>query len=196
MESGLVQNISFNKKIHGLSEYLLVVCPDKTVKEQLIVEKQLFYTQFAEPVSIQVNPFIEVAGFLAKEEMEETIIRWMHRIISAQKKFRVTLDRFNGIEPHTIFLRVQNQQPFQQLTKELLVVDEYVKSYGCPEMCFIKRPHITIAEQLSEAIYRKAESIYATRNFQASFEVNELILLRKQPSFEGCKQVNVFGLQP
>ena len=90
MESGVMQNISFNKKMHGLCEYRLVVCPDKTVKEQLIVEKQLFYTQFAEPVSKQINPFIEVAGFLAKEEMEETIIRWMHRIISAQKKFRVT----------------------------------------------------------------------------------------------------------
>lgn len=196
MESELLQNISFNKKMPGLCEYRLVVCPDKTVKDQLIVEKHLFYSQFTEPESKQVNPCIEVAGFLAKEEMEETIIRWMHRIISAQKKFRVTLDKFNGIEPHTIFLRVQNQQPFQQLTKQLQVVDEYVRSYGCPEMCFIKRPHVTIAAQLTEAIYRKAESVYATRSFQASFEVNELILLRKQPSFEGCKQVNVFGLQP
>lgn len=196
METGLVRDRPFHAPVQQFFEYLLVAKPDAAVHDKLIQEKQRFTLQYQAPVAEKTKPHITVANFLAKEEMESTIIRWMHRIISNQQRFRVTLDRYCGYKPHTIYVRVQDHQPFQQLARELQVVDQYVRGYGCPEMHLITRPHMTLARRLSASVYQQAEADYAQKDFQASFEVNELVLLRRTHQFEACKQVNVFGLRP
>jgi hypothetical protein len=127
--------------------------------------------------------------------MEPTIIRWMHRVISTQKKFKVTLDKYSGFPPHTIYLRVQDHEPFKQLAKELKVVDQYVRSYGCPAARLHTYPHLSLARRLPENIYRKLK-LCMRKNFHASFEVNQLLLLRREHQFDSCKQVNVFGCNP
>lgn len=195
METGLVKNRTFSSQV-SMYEYLLVAHPDETVYAQVMAEKENFSAQYKAPIAGKTKPHITVANFLAMEAMEETLIRWMHRIISTQKKFKVTLDKYSGFANHTIYLRVQDHQPFQQLAKELKVVDQYVRSNGCPEVHLITRPHLTIARRLPENIYHAAANEYAQKNFYASFEVKELLLLRRQHQFDSCKQVNVFGLQP
>ncbi len=195
METGLVQNRTFSPQV-CMYEYLLVAHPDDAVYAQVMAEKQFFSAQYKEQVAIKTKPHITVANFLAMEAMEDTLIRWMHRVISTQKKFTVTLDKYSGFANHTIYLRVQDHGPFQQLAKELKVVDQYVRSNGCPEVHLITRPHLTIARRLPENVYHEAATAYAQKDFYASFEVKELLLLRRQHQFDACKQINVFGLQP
>lgn len=181
---------------NSFSEYLLVAHPDAGVYQQVMAEKQFFSAQFKTPVAVKTKPHITVANFMAMEPMEETIIRWMHRVISTKKSFRVTLDQYGAFRPHTIYLRVQDHRPFQQLARELKVVDQYIQSNGCPEMHLVDFPHLTIARRLEHPTYQEAVTVYAEKNFHASFEVKELLLLRRQHQFDTCKQVNVFGLQP
>ena len=195
METGLITNRTYAPVMNGVYEYLLVARPDTAVYQQVMEEKQFFSVQYHEAVAEKMKPHITVANFMAKEEMEETIIRWMHRIISNQKSFKVVLDQYSGFGEHTIYLRVQDHTPFQQLAKELKVVDQYVKSYGCPPMHLGKFPHLTIARRLPDIVYRQALTDYSKKEFCASFEVKELILLRRGHQFDACKQVNVFGLQ-
>ena len=57
-------------------------------------------------------------------------------------------------------------------------------------------PHLTIARRLETPTYQEAVTMYAEKNFHASFEVKELLLLKREHRFDSCKQVNVFGLQP
>lgn len=197
METGCLPNQLFNATaVNGFCEYSLVAVPDATVSAQVMEEKKYFREYYKERGIQTIQTGISVANFLAKEEMEATVIRWMHRIISNQKSFSVTLNRYGGCKPHTLYLRVQNHLPFQQLAKELLVVDQYVRGNGCPEMNLNTRPHITIAEKLSGDMYQDVIEMYAQKIFQASFTVNELVLLRKQHPYTMSKQVNVFGLQP
>ncbi len=196
METGLVTNRTSTPVLNGVYEYLLVAHPDAAVSQRLIAEKQHFSAQYQHPGAAKTKPHITVANFMAKEEMEETIIRWMHRIISSQKSFQVVLDKYNGFAEHTIYLRVQNHQPFQQLAKELKVVDQYVRSYGCPAMHLGKFPHLTIARQLPDTLYKQAIPYYEEQEFHASFDVKELILLRRGHQFDTCKQVNKFALLP
>ncbi len=197
METGLVTNSSLiTPKSGGFCEYLLVAHPDATVYAQVTEEKQFFAAQYHEPAAIKAKPHITIANFLAKEEMEATIIRWMHRIISNQKSFGVTLDQYCGFAQHTIYLRVQDHEPFQRLAKELKVIDQYVRSYGCPAMYMSNRPHLTIARRLPDIVYRQAIAEYEQKKISTSFEVKELVLLRRQHAFDICKQVNVFGLTP
>lgn len=177
-------------------EYLLVAHPNAEVYAQIMAEKQFFSTQFNTQVAIKTKPHITVANFLAMEAMEETIIRYTHRVISTKKCFTVTLDRYGAFRPHTIYLRVQDHQPFQQLARELRAVDQYIRSNGCPEMKLIDNPHLTIARRLEKQTYQEAVTVYSEKTFHATFQVNELLLLRRQHQFDSCKQVNVFGLQP
>ena len=60
----------------------------------------------------------------------------------------------------------------------------------------ITRPHVALAHRLPADVYQQAEQVYAQKDFRASFEVKELVLLRRAHQFDVCKQVMVFGLTP
>ena len=178
----------------NLYEYLLVAQSDEKVYQQIVEEKKSFFDTYKEKVAIKTKPHITVSNFLAKETMEETIIRWMQRIISTQFSFSVSLNNYSGFPPHTVYLRVQDHQPFKQLASSLKAVDQYVRGNDCPPMKLIMHPHLSIARRLPEHIYEKAITAYAPKSFHASFEVKQLILLRRQHQFDACKQVSVFHL--
>lgn len=120
---------------------------------------------------------LTLAHFWAREDMEETLIRWMHRIISAQKSFRVTLQ--SPAEESVV--RISDRQPLQHLARELKIVDDYVRSYGCPDMKLITNPSLPAGT--CDAL-------------PASFEITELVLVRRKHAFDTSRQVNVFGLRP
>jgi 2'-5' RNA ligase len=181
---------------NGIFEYLLVANPNGEVYEKVMAEKQVFYNEYKEKFAIRTKPHITVANFLAKEAMEDTIIRWMERICSKQQSFIVTLNNYSGFPPHAIYLRVQNPAPFQQLAKELRAVNTYVSSCSYPSMNLILKPHVSIAKKLSEEIFFKALTQYAHKSFHESFMVNELLLLRRKHQHDTCKTINVFVLQP
>ena len=179
-----------------LYEYLLVVHPDSDVYEKVQLVKQMFYNEFKEKVAILSKPHITVANFLARESMEDTLIRWIQRICNLREQFTVTLNNYSGFPPHTIYLRIQNENPFRQLAKELSVVNTYVSSCSCPPMKLISKPHLSIARKLSEEVYFRALTQYAHKSFHESFKVNELLLLRRDGQFDDGKPISVFGLPP
>ena len=109
----------------GLQEYLLVIKPCNEVYNKISEEKENFYSVYKEKTVVKTKPYITIANFLAKESMEETMIRWIQRICSRQKSFVVTLNNYSGFPPHTIFLRVQDPEPFKILARELKTIDEY-----------------------------------------------------------------------
>lgn len=180
-----------------VKEYLLVANPEADVQQQVIEEKTKFFKQYSQTEVIHSNPQIIVANFLAKEEMEDTLLRWMHRIISSHTSFSVALNNYSGSpNANNIYIRVQNHQPFKQLAKELKVIDELIRSNGLPKAQFISNPHLTIAGRLDKSLYEKAMRDYSQKDFYAEFEVKELIFLKRTHQFDTCKQVNVFRLLP
>ncbi len=197
MDTGLVQTTAAAPLLtHNAFEYLLIVHPDAAGRELVMAEKQAFYNRYHHKTAIKTQPHITVANFLGREEMEPTIIRWIHRITSMQQGFEVTLNNYSGFPPHTIYLRVQDHLPFLQLALQLKAIDQYVKSCGCPAVHFSSRPHMSIARRLPEELYEKAMPEYSRQTFHLSFRVEELVLLRRQHQFDTCKQINVFRLQP
>ncbi len=177
-------------------EYLLVALPDKAVAKRVEAEKKYFATHFGAKWVTESIPGISVVHFQAQPEMEDTLLRWLHRIISNLQGFPVTLSNFSGIKPHTIYLRVSNHQPFQRLAKALQAIDQFVRSNGHPGMQTILNPHLDIACHLPSETYGQAVEAYAQKDFSASFLVNELVLLRRTNAYSVCKQVTFFGLRP
>jgi len=178
-----------------LWEYLLVTTPDETVSSKLQEVGKNIPGQ-ARRLKGEFKPYIKLAEFQARESMEETIIRWVHRVCSQHETFTVTLNTYGGFPPATIFVRIQDHQPFKTLASKLQVIDEYIQSNSCPPVKFYNRPHLRIGEQPVEEDYGKALFHYSQQDFHEVFEVKELVLMKSHNVFEQPKQVNVFRLYP
>jgi 2'-5' RNA ligase superfamily protein len=175
-----------------MQEYLLVVKPGAAVSEKIIAEKNILYNDYKIEMPADIKPHINVAAFSAREEMEETLIRWIQRICSMQNSFLVTLNNYSGFPPHTIYLRVQNPEPFQQLSQQLKAINDFIFQPSP----FIIKPHASMATKLKERIYEKAMFEYSQKTFHESFMVNELILIKKESQLAVCKTLNVFHFLP
>lgn len=187
---------TISNNIGEFQEYLLVIRPGSEVFRKVAAEKENFSSLYQPEEQVITTPHISVAGFLAKESMEETLIRWIQRICIHHKSFTVTLNNYSGFPPHTIYLRVQDHEPFQQLAKQLRIIDEYIQSNGCPAVKLVTRPHLSIGKQLPEIVYEKAIQDYSQKIFSESFTAGELVLLRKRANSDEEKVINLFRLQP
>lgn len=197
METGLVQKTlqaTWNQP--DFYKYLLVTHPGGDVYNKVMAEKQSFYEPFGEKTAIKTKPHITIANFLAREAMEETIIRYVHRICNQQPAFEVMLNNYSGFPPHTIYVRVQDPQPFRKLARELKAVSDYVHSCSFPPAKLVTNPHVSIARRLPEDVYFKALMQYSQKTFHETFTVNELVLLRRNNEFDSCKTIYVFHLKP
>ncbi len=197
------------------AEYLLVIYPNGDLQEKLLEAQQQFSADYGLQMTVRNKPHITVAAFQAGEIMEETLIRWVQRICNSYKSFELTLNNYSGFPPHTlkpaeperakftservsgtIYLRIQDPHPFRQLMQQLRSIDEFFRSSGCPPANLVSRPFLSIAGGLTEQVYNKAMPEYSRRTFHDSFQVDELVLLKRTHSFDACKTVNIFRLQP
>ncbi|HEY4109808.1 2'-5' RNA ligase family protein [Puia sp.] len=178
------------------AEYLLVVYPYGELQEKLQEEQQQFSTDYGLQMTVRNRPHITLAAFQAGEPMEDTLIRWIQRICNRYESFDLTLNNFSGFPPHTIYLRVQDPQPFRELIRQLKAIDDFVRSSGCPPVNLIGRPYLSIAGGLTEQVYNKAMPDYSRKTFHDTFHVDQLVLLKREHAFDACKTVNIFRLLP
>ncbi len=175
-----------------MQDYLLIIKPGADVAEKIISEKNILYNEYKIEMPADIKPHINVAAFLAREEMEETLIRWIQRICSMQNSFLVTLNNYSGFPPHTIYLRVQNPEPFQQLAQQLKVINDFI----FPPVSIINKPHLCMATKLPQRIYEKAMFSFSQKIFHESFMASELILIKKESQSAAYKTLNVFHFLP
>lgn len=192
-QTAFLQDIKFEPA--KFYEYLLVVHPAEEIFNQLKEEKEKFSADYNVNIAKKTLPHITVANFLAKETMEETLLKWMHKIISNQQSFNVMLNNFSGFpSSKTVYARIQNHAPFKQLATSLKIINSYINDNGFPNAKLINYPHMTIARSLQQNVYEKAIMDYSRKTFNASFMVDELVLLKRSSQFDKCKQVSVFKL--
>jgi 2'-5' RNA ligase len=178
-----------------LNSYQLMAYPDALTGAGISAEQQYLVRRYQATLPPQPTG-IMVAQFMAREDMESTLIRWMHRIISSQQSFRVSMSGFGALSSGQIYLRVQEQQPFQELATALQVVDQYVRSYDCPPVKRYTHPYLPLTGKVSNHVFGALEAEYAARQTDLSFEVKELLLIRCNHEQEKGRQINVFRLQP
>jgi len=195
MELGLVMGSpSLDGTNGGTWDYMLLAHPDDSVSARLLEEKLSFCREYGLKATTKTRPYITIASFSAFERMEETMIRWLHRIIGNNRSFHVALNNYSGFPPHTIYLRVQDPAPFQNLVCQLNVIEQYVKSNGFGGLNLNSKPYLSIARGLPVGIYEKALIDYSQKTFHDSFMVNELYLIKRKDQFENSRRVAVFPL--
>ena len=173
----------------GRAEYLLVIYPYGDLQDQLLSEQQQFSSDYGLHMIVRNKPHITVAAFQAGEPMEDTLIRWIQRICNRHRSFDITLNNYSGFPPHTIYLRVQDPLPFRELMQQLRAIDDFIRSSGCPPVNLINRPYLSIAGGLTEQVYNKAMPDYSRKTFHGTFQVDELVLLKREHAFDPCRTV-------
>jgi len=175
------------------NEYLLVAYPDKNVMEKINGERSLFNAAYKFKPRHALKPQILITSFFASEGMEPTMVRWLQKICSLEQGFTLTINNYSGFPNHTIFLRIPDAIPVRDFVKQLSVMKDFIQPASSG---FFRRPHIAIASQLPEDIYEKALSDYSRKLFHESFQVKELVLLKRKDSFDNLRTVQVYGLLP
>ena len=194
MNNGLTKNTPFAWSGSGHREYSLVIYPDAAVYEKIMAEKQRFFMNYGIEAVVKSFPYIMVAGFYAGEGMEETLIRWIQRICSQHNSFDVTLNNYSGFPQHSIYLRVQNPQPIQQLASQLKTLDNHVHAMAGSVIDRI--PHVALARELPEPVYQQTMPVYSRKTFRAHFMATELVLLGRDHPFATPKTITVFRFLP
>lgn len=190
--SGKSSSMSY---LRGLEEYRLLVQPGLDICAMIGEEKKYLKENFPDREKL-CPPEILLGVFQANEVMEDTLIRWVQRVCMQVKSFIVSLNNYSSFPAHTIYLRVQDHEPFRTLKKHLKIIDEYLESSGVDGVNWLERPYITMSENLSSEQFEKAIIEYASKTFNASFLASELILVKKTNRKETCKLVNRFHLLP
>lgn len=183
------------KTYDHLLDYALLALPDDNVKGAIKNEKELL-DGFNDITASRQGPHIRIAGFLAKEAMEETVVRWIRNICQMHESFTVTLNNYSGFPSHTIYLRVQDPAPFVQLATRLKIIDSFVQSNDCPPVQLTAKPYLSIAGGLPESVYSEAIRLYAQKTFHASFTLERLVLVKRSWEGERDELVERFHLAP
>ena len=194
MEQALTSSAVTGFPLSQRFEYSLVAPCNDEIFLRIREEQQKFLVDYEVQRSKTPAPNFIIANFLASEEMEETVIRWLRRIISEQRCFSVMLNNYSGVPSHSIYARVQDNSPFKQLTQALQVIDQYVRSNGCPPAKLVSNPNIAIAGKLPREIFEKAIRDYSRKTFYALFAVTALHLLKRKTDYDEYRQVSVFKL--
>lgn len=126
-----------------------------------------------------------VASFLAREGMEDTLIRWMQRICSTQHQWMVILDPVVSDPEGRLCWQVRDLVHFQLLQQQLSSLNTYLQGSDCP------------AIQLGQPVqWRVAEGVHPLRGSSIQFMLQGMVLFRRACYAEEGKQITFFGLRP
>lgn len=184
------KSLFLSKILDGFQQYMLVVQPDERIGSTMLEERQACSDRYGNAVT--GTPYITIADFIAKEAMEETLLRWMQRIYRTQQRFRVTLEDYSGFPPQSIYVRVQDPLSLSALAQPLKVIDPYISSADCPPVRVAAMPYLLLAKLSSPEHYFPAMKAYAMKTFRASFMVDEVVLLKRNLYQEAYSRVHIF----
>ncbi|NIM35089.1 MAG: hypothetical protein GTN67_06560 [Hydrotalea flava] len=158
---------------------LCVVLPDCIT--QMLLQQQAFFT--AQYGYVCSTPRLIMASFKADEALEDTLLRYLHRIAGILRSLPLTFNNYSGMPEHSVYVRLQEYMAFGQWVQALQPIANYILDNGFPKMQIIQRPHIPLAAALPPNVYRKAITHYAQQVFYAAFTATEWVLLKYKPNY-------------
>jgi hypothetical protein len=172
-----------------------------TTKERITVQGAncseyllLMYPQLGSRAAACPQPGpIEIASFEAKEAMESTIIRWMHRVLSMQPQFTVQIAQLSNEQGK--HLGIADRSVFQRMANNMRVISQYLSSYGCGEMRFQLKLHTAVTVAIADPAYH-LQLANAAKYYEGEYHVQSVVLMKRNYTGGAFKQVNVFALYP
>jgi DNA polymerase-4 len=169
-------------------EYLLVLSPPSNVWNEVVKIKKDFSSQYCFPKAEKLKPHITLANFRIEEDREELIIDAINELCLNQPPFEVRLRNYNFFPYHTLYINVEKKSFIIDFVKTLK------KKLSLPgsRARFSFNPHLTIARGLTQEIFLKAKQHYEGKEFEASFIINSIVLLKRKDQYDRCLTIKEF----
>ncbi|KIC92241.1 hypothetical protein [Flavihumibacter sp. ZG627] len=179
----------------SMADYRLQVIAPEAVREKIVEETNYARNVFGEEAFAGGEDCLVLASFKAREEMEDTLLRWLHRIIGQQEGFGILLNNYGSLPGAPLYLRIQDPTPFHQLVESLRVIDALMKGNQCSSLQLYRTPRLMLMRSMKEE--RELEMLldFSARTFRAEMEVEELQLVR-QDSDGSIRLVSRLALMP
>jgi hypothetical protein len=176
MEHGLVNTA----KATGIRcgewpEYRLVIPAEDPVGGQVHEQRLQWQAIYGKDSISSKPPGITLACWWAREEMEETMIRWIGNLASQTPGFGVTLNNFSGLPPQLVYIRIQEAEPFRKIVRLLRPVLERVND-GEGQVRLFERPFIQLGKLPEENT--RQWLLHTHQQFHAAFTAQQMVLYR------------------
>ena len=171
----------------SINEYLLVIQPNEDVCEKIMTLKQHFSTNYQCPQALHLKPQISLLKFCHYELSESRFVNRFRNIAMVNAPFKITLNDFGSYPSHTIYVHIQTTNQLTELSKELKQVQAFIKPDKQHKPHYITEPIISIAHKLLPWQYERGWLELSNTHFNASFTVNELLLLKRKEGTNGYK---------
>jgi hypothetical protein len=178
-----------------LNEYVLAGQIGKELMPLLLQEQELL-SVYCDPEKMCGRLFLNIAGFHASEGMENTVIRWLQKIVNELDSFPVQLRRYGGLQACSIFLESASSNDLSAFKTHLSPIDNYIQSYECPPVHVRSHPFVQMTADMNGFEYERTFTNFRLRKFSEQFVLSELLLLRREAGTDEYRQIAVLGLQP
>jgi hypothetical protein len=179
MEQGLVNGTVHSSLLREeWPEYRLVIPADEPVSRQVKHLRMEWEKIYGQEAASEKPPSITLACFNAREEMEETLMRWIQKICDHQQAFPVTLNNFSAMPPHMVYIRVQDEQPFARIAGQLHLLEDFIRENAQQKPRIFDKPFIKLGSMPADAASEQWFA-YTHQLFHAAFMARQLILFKR-----------------
>lgn len=165
------------KQESRLCEFLLILSLPKNIEQQVTIYKEEFEVLFGSFRSRHSIPHITVCDFLLFEHRAFDTFSLFKKRFERMPSFDVHINGFSAFqESKTIYLDVEKTSSYNDLLTE---VDLTRKVLRLRKNYFQSNsPHITVAKNLSNEVFRKGKEVFLKRGFTSQIEVKSLEVLK------------------
>ncbi len=195
-EKATAPGIRSYKVFAGYKWYELRVAMSEPLLKRIHAVNVLLEGYQSQQLARIAQPGLPVLRFQAREEMEGTLLRWINRIVSDQEGFRYTINNYGSVPGKPLYLRIQEQEPFQKLAASFRVLDGWLQGNGCGGLEIIRHPRVQLLESLDSSIELEVLLFFSGANFYEELELCELELQAAEPWMDEFRLVSRFPLLP
>lgn len=180
----------------SVQSYQILVKISGSLSGKVKAEQEYAQQRYGQSGFLGMNPELVLARFEAKEEMEETLLRWLHRIVGQQEAFNILFNNYGSMPGYPLYLRVQDPAPFRALTEGLRVIDGLLKNNDCKTMQIFHHPRLAITSQIDKRQEMEIMLDFSGRSFREEMSVEEVLLVKSASAQSGGGIVSRLMLSP
>lgn len=180
----------------SLVAYQLQVKLSASLEARVKQEQDYALNRFGAAAFSEVSPELVLARFEAREDIEETLLRWMQRIVGQQEAFSVIINNYGSMPGYPLYLRVQDPRPFREITNGLRAIDGLLRNNDCNGLQVYHHPRLVVTRKISKKQEMEILLEFSGRLFREELEIEELVLVKALPEHATATVVCRLMLSP
>ncbi|WP_257666149.1 2'-5' RNA ligase family protein [Parapedobacter tibetensis] len=175
-----------------LNEYLLIIEPEASVKQQIQRFKRYFIQSYRFSNAIVTRTHLTLMRCLQYESYESRFVQKLRNISATVSPFDIELQGFGNFG-HTLYIDVKTIHPILDVVSNR---KEEIKPFVNRNMkqapFFVKKPHITIARQLTPTQCNMVWALWSRAKYEGRFHAKKMLLLKRRVGTRTYRKVEKF----